>query len=323
MAGQAPTMLIYPEDKKLIYNSTLNHKNRETGGDLFGLWQSESEIVVQVVSGPGINCRRTHTSFFQDEEYLTNVGGYLTLSKGLCNIGEWHSHHSLNLPEPSSGDRETVWRNMPGYGLKRFLLIIATITPTGQVEINGFMFTAPRNERLPGKMDHVRTRVLTGPNPYRRQPDVIATLREGAEAVSDVHVPTPRPSENDESSNVPRNSSPKKGKKMRIKSKKKQKKEKPEKKAKDESKKGKKRFGLFRKRGYSNLPDEGGKSGTFSQSNIEKDSNAGPVPQPQDSDNDENYNRDQNQSFTSSQQPLTQRPEMGHRKMPYQMMSMC
>ena len=308
MAGQDPMMLIYPEDKEFIYNSTLSHRNHETGGDLFGLWQSESEIVVQIVSGPGINCHRTHTSFFQDEEYLTNVGGYLTLSKGLCNIGEWHSHHSLNLPEPSSGDRETVWRNMPGYGLKRFLLIIATITPTGQVEINGYMFTAHRNERLPGKMDRVRTRVLTGPNPYRRQPDVIATLREGAEAVSDVHVPTLRPSENDESSNVPRNSSPKKGKKIKMKSKKKQKKGKPEKKAKDESKKGKKRFGLFGKRGYSNLPDDGGKSGTFS--------NAASVPHPQDRDNEENYNRDQNQSVTSSQQPLTQRSA-------YQKMSQC
>ncbi len=182
MAGnQRPTMLIYPEEKEFLRNSTLQYQNIETGGDLFGLWQNESEVVVQLVTGPGKYCRRTPTAFFQDRTYLSNVGGYLTTAKGLCNIGEWHSHHRLNLPEPSGGDKATVWRNMPGCGLKRFLLIIATITPTGQVDINGFMLTAPRNGSSNGGIERVETRVLNGQNPFRSLPDVVAKLHEGVE----------------------------------------------------------------------------------------------------------------------------------------------
>ena len=306
MARQVPTMLIYPEDKEFIYKSTLEHHNIETGGDLFGLWQSESEIVVQIASGPGKHCRRTQISFFQDEEYLKRVGEYLTSSKGLCNIGEWHSHHSLNLPEPSIGDRNTVWRNMPQYGLKRFLLIIATITPTRLVEINGYMFTAPTNGRVNGGMDRVQTRVLNGPNPFRRQPDVVATLREGAEEPRYDHVPTPQPSEHDGSVNVSQNlctTEPKKTKKNKPwkklkenKPEKKSKKDKAQKKVKekDGSKKGKKIFGRFgKRRPYSNLPEDGGKSGTFVQRNFEKDSNPSPVTNSQNNDDDENYNRSQ------------------------------
>ena len=307
MARQVPTMLIYPEDKEFIYKSTLEHHNIETGGDLFGLWQSESEIVVQIASGPGKHCRRTQTSFFQDEEYLKRVGGYLTSSKGLCNIGEWHSHHSLNLPEPSIGDRNTVWRNMPQYGLKRFLLIIATITPTRLVEINGYMFTAPTNGRVNGGMHRVQTRVLTGPNPFRRQPDVVATLREGAEEPRDNHVPTPQPSENVESFNVSQNSyttKPEKTKKNKAwkklkknKSEKKPKKDKAQKKVKnvkekDGSKKRKKGFRFFEQSKYSSLPEDGVMSRTFSRMKIEEDSTHVLVAHSQNNDNDD-CNRNQ------------------------------
>lgn len=186
---QPVTMLIYEEDKRFIEESTLKYPNIETGGDLFGLWRNESEVVVTLVTGPGRDCRRTTTAFFQDRHYLSDVGKYLTSVKGLCNIGEWHSHHSLNLPEPSYGDRSTVWRNMPGSGLKRFLLIIATIKPQSQcsmpqnrrAEMNGFMFTVPANGSVRGGMIDVKSLSLPGPNPYRRQPEVVAKLKERAE----------------------------------------------------------------------------------------------------------------------------------------------
>ena len=185
-----PTLLMYREDTEFITESTLHYPDIETGGDLFGLWQNERQVVVQLVSGPGRGCRRTPTSFFQDKTYLSDVGNHLVNEKGLCNIGEWHSHHRLNLPEPSHGDKGTVWRNMPGLGLKQFLLIIATITPKREVNINGFIFTAPVRQHQDGEMIRLRTRVLGGPNPFRRQPDVLAKLREGAEVASfPPHIP--------------------------------------------------------------------------------------------------------------------------------------
>ena len=88
----------------------------ETGGDLFGLWIDQHTAVVQFVLGPGESCYRTHTSFFQDVSYLKNSGSYLTEKHGLCNIGQWHSHHKIPLFEPSVGDNNTVWSNMPKLG---------------------------------------------------------------------------------------------------------------------------------------------------------------------------------------------------------------
>ncbi|XP_028408953.1 uncharacterized protein LOC114531541 [Dendronephthya gigantea] len=190
-----PTLLIYEDDVNFITNSTLQYTNIETGGDLFGLWQNEREVVVQLVSGPGQNCRRTATAFFQDRTYLSNVGNHLINEKGLCNIGEWHSHHRLNLPEPSHGDKGTVWRNMPGLGIKQFLLIIATITPKDGVDINGFIFTAPVKQHQNGEMIRLRTRALGGPNPFRRQPDVLEMLREGAEVPKVANPPPYTPTE--------------------------------------------------------------------------------------------------------------------------------
>ena len=101
--------------------------NIETGGDLFGLWKDEKTVIIQQFIGPGINCRRTPTCFYQDIEYLHRVGSLLTTEEGLCNVGEWHSHHQMGKPEPSDGDQRTVFDNMPELGLERFVLFIASI----------------------------------------------------------------------------------------------------------------------------------------------------------------------------------------------------
>ena len=315
-SGQRVTMLIYPHDKEFIRKSTLDYPNIETGGDLFGLWQSESEVVVQLVTGPGKNCRRTPTAFFQDKTYLSQVGGYLTTAKGLCNVGEWHSHHRLNLPEPSTGDRATVWRNMPGCGLKRFLLIIATITPTRQVNINGFMFTAPENGRSHGGMEHVQTRVLNGPNPFRNHDEVSARLREGEEVAPSG--PDVLDDEDDETPSIglqkPRRGSSfrnvlkgKKSGKYKINKPKKQKKQKNAKKKDSQpNEKTKKKFLFFgKKKGgarYSRVPDGGATSGYFPQSDSQSDPPAPEVSTQSSNNIDVHYNGQTTQQPTPTQQ---------------------
>ena len=105
--------------------------NIETGGDLFGLWKDERTVIIQQFIGPGKQCKRTSTSFYQDIEYLRRVGSLLTTEEGLCNVGEWHSHHRMGKPEPSDGDQRTVFDNMPELGLERFVLFIASIEGKG------------------------------------------------------------------------------------------------------------------------------------------------------------------------------------------------
>ena len=118
---------IYDTDYKEIQTLVHHYPNIETGGDLFGLWQDERTVIIQQFIGPGKNSKRTTTSFHQDIEYLQKVGSLITTEEGLCNVGEWHSHHQIGMPQPSGADRRTVFSNMPHLGLERFVLFIATI----------------------------------------------------------------------------------------------------------------------------------------------------------------------------------------------------
>ena len=104
MNSRPYTVHIYEGEASLTSKWTLQYPNTETGGDLFGLWLNESEIVIQAVLGPGQNCRRTTNSFFQDEQYLNNVAELLIHNQGLCKVGSWRSHHTQTIPKPSRGD---------------------------------------------------------------------------------------------------------------------------------------------------------------------------------------------------------------------------
>ena len=160
-----------------IQEWVLKYKNIETGGDLFGLWLDDHTAVVQFVLGPGKNCRRTTTSFFQDVQYLQEAGSYLTDKHGLCNIGQWHSHHRINLSKPSHGDENTVWGNMPVLGLNRYIVFIANIT--NQVTVNCFLFRYQGRKRT---VTHGQFRYLDGNSPLRLNEKVLQNASNGAES---------------------------------------------------------------------------------------------------------------------------------------------
>ena len=64
-------------ERHQIRDWVLKYENLETGGDLFGLWLDAKTAVVQFVLGPGENCSRTTTSFFQ-------VGFYSVGNSAFC-----------------------------------------------------------------------------------------------------------------------------------------------------------------------------------------------------------------------------------------------
>ena len=68
-------VFIYESELKFLKWLVLKKLKIETGGDLFGLWQDENTAVVQIILGPGKDCRRTTTSFHQDVVYLRKIGG--------------------------------------------------------------------------------------------------------------------------------------------------------------------------------------------------------------------------------------------------------
>ena len=150
---------------------------------MVGLWKDDHTAVVQLVLGPGKNCQRASASFYQDVDYLEKAVSQLIKKEGVCHIGEWHSHHKIGLKQPSGGDRGTVWRNMPSYGLNRFVLFIANIETqdNSAASVGCFLFergTADQSQRMTQGQFHL----LPNESPLREK--FQTDLKEGSETIN-------------------------------------------------------------------------------------------------------------------------------------------
>ena len=115
-------------------------------------------------------------------DYLREAGTYLTKHHGLCNVGQWHSHHKINLFKPSVGDENTVWSNMPNLGLDRYIVFIANIP--NQVTINCFLFQIKKGKQLSVK--HGEFEFLDGNSPVRLNEKVLQNVHCGAESFNQI-----------------------------------------------------------------------------------------------------------------------------------------
>lgn len=171
---------LFQEDFEMMKDLVLRYPNVETGGDLFGLWTSDGDAVLHMVLGPGKNCKRTATSFYQDVPYLQEKGELLTTKYMLCHIGEWHSHHQLHLYEPSHGDSSTVIRHYP-HGTCGFLLIIANILSPDTVLLSPYLYTARSQYDFYQKGQLVP---LLSRNAFKKATEIARTISEGQETWS-------------------------------------------------------------------------------------------------------------------------------------------
>ena len=194
-------VFMFKEDIERMEKYIRAYPHLETGGDLFGLWTSSGDAVIHVVLGPGKNCKRTGTSFYQDIPYLHRNGNLLTQDYLLCHIGEWHSHHQLQLFQPSQGDSTTVIRHYPR-GTHGFLLIIGNIERSGSVILSPYLYTERSIYSFDrkGTIEHLRIE-----SPFSKIEKIKKSMKEGRQE-SEVRensrcpeLPYPRPS-----SNIPR-----------------------------------------------------------------------------------------------------------------------
>ena len=150
------------------------------------MWIDRDTAVVQFVLGPGKHCRKTTASFFQDIGYLQEAGSYLTTNHGLCNIGQWHSHHRMCLPCPSGGDKSTVWNNMPELKLHRYIVFIATIGHDNTAMINCFLFETTQDDQhypvLQGKLEILKDQG----SPFRSNHILLDVVQKGQEKSSEI-----------------------------------------------------------------------------------------------------------------------------------------
>jgi hypothetical protein len=161
---------IYNSELEFISKCVLDYENLETGGDLFGYWDKNGNPVVQYATGPGKSTTRTGTSFFQDISYLHECVQYFHKNYALEQIGSWHSHHKLGLPNPSGGDESTMRNCLNTHDINKFLVVICNISPTKnkEVNINGFVFSK-ENRCLYEEIKWVT--LLSKENPIRKYID--------------------------------------------------------------------------------------------------------------------------------------------------------
>ena len=154
--------IIYQSELDYISRCILDYPNIETGGQLFGFWTAVGVPVVVYAIGPGINAQHNPTSFVQDQNYLQTVGLELHKRYRLQHIGEWHSHHQLNLAQPSGGDVNTMLYGVGKPGFPRLLLCIGNCTKT-HTTINAFNF----HEYNPKEYVHATWDIVRMESPYR------------------------------------------------------------------------------------------------------------------------------------------------------------
>ncbi|ABW32427.1 hypothetical protein [Acaryochloris marina] len=126
--------LIYKKDLDRISGWVMAHPNLETGGDLFGFWTHTGSPIIQFVLGPGVNSKHNEFSFYQDKEFLVQSAEILINEYGLQHIGEWHSHHQIDLAKPSNGDINTVNSALHKHNFDKFLLCIANLEPVEDID---------------------------------------------------------------------------------------------------------------------------------------------------------------------------------------------
>jgi hypothetical protein len=105
-AGRGPRFLLTWESELRAIAAEASDWSIETGGDLFGRWQSTPEILLATKAGP--HAQRDHAHFRLDVDYLRQLSETMATDWALRYFGDWHSHHRLGLSAPSSGDRRRI-----------------------------------------------------------------------------------------------------------------------------------------------------------------------------------------------------------------------
>jgi hypothetical protein len=99
-----PRILLYESEATRIAKYARLSTSLEIGGDLFGFYESNGNPLIFVASGPGPRADRDATHFQQDSRFQVEAFNRVASQFRLFYIGDWHSHHTLGLSEPSGSD---------------------------------------------------------------------------------------------------------------------------------------------------------------------------------------------------------------------------
>ena len=131
--------------------------------------------------GPGNSARRGATHFYQDLAFLRAAGAYLAPRQAF-HVGDWHSHHTLQLSQPSEGDVSTCVDAMLRNDKNWFLIFIVNLAPAASslggspsaatVTVSPYRFTSntpPNNPQHNPRVFETGELIIVPPNQVSAQ----------------------------------------------------------------------------------------------------------------------------------------------------------
>lgn len=134
---------IFESEARTIAFEAGKWKNRETGGDLYGLWTAHGIPVIYLATGPGPEAQGQWGKYRMDINYRNQCEEYLYARYGIHYLGDWHSHHSIGLYNPSSGDQMRIQKICDKNRISQMAEIIVNHQQGGgveQEELSGFIY---------------------------------------------------------------------------------------------------------------------------------------------------------------------------------------
>ena len=123
MANQ---FFMFESELSIIASEASKYHDRETGGDLYGLWTAGGNPVVYLAVGPGQRAMGQACEYEMDINYMRECERILHANYGIHYLGDWHSHHSLPLYQPSLGDQQRIQRLLQKNNINNMAEIIVT-----------------------------------------------------------------------------------------------------------------------------------------------------------------------------------------------------
>lgn len=110
-----------------IAASAASSPSKEIGGWLWGFVTRTGQVIVLYASLASKGSLRTHSNFEETVAHLNSCNECIFELYRLGIIGRWHSHHFIDLRNPSSGDIKTGNSCARKNGINPFVEIIITL----------------------------------------------------------------------------------------------------------------------------------------------------------------------------------------------------
>jgi hypothetical protein len=122
----SPYVTLFADDLCYMAGDAYRWGHVETGGGLYGLWSHAGRPVILLATPAGPGACNESAHFAQDADHLTQISQVLQDRFAIQYVGNWHSHHSLGLDQPSLGDMQQIHRVAAKNNIPKLIQLVLT-----------------------------------------------------------------------------------------------------------------------------------------------------------------------------------------------------